>query len=85
MTEDFVFKIYFVKNFDLLDGKVVIILDILKVILVEKRFLYFVLSKVFGLGSDGVVVTIGEKGGISVCKCVLFCILIFFLYYLGCY
>ena len=63
MTEDFVPKNRFLKN--LSDGKAATILDTLKAVLAEKRLPHPVLSKVFGLGSDGAAVMTGVKGGVS--------------------
>ena len=50
---------------NLSDGKAATILDTLKAVLTEKRLPHHVLSKVFGLGSDGAAVMTGVKGGVS--------------------
>ena len=63
VTEDFLPKTRFLKN--LSDGKAATILDTLKAVLAEKRLPHHVLSKVFGLGSDGAAVMTGVKGGVS--------------------
>ena len=63
VTEDFLPKTRFLKN--LSDGKAATILDTLKAVLAEKRLPHPVLSKVFGLGSDGAAVMTGVKGGVS--------------------
>ena len=65
MTEDFVPTTRFVKNPDLSDGKATAILDCLKTVLKENHVPPPVLSKVFGLGSDGASVMTGHKGGVS--------------------
>lgn len=65
MTEDFVPKTRFLKNPDLSDGKAATILDTLKAVLAEKPLPHPVLSKVFGLGSEGAAVMTGVKGGVS--------------------
>ncbi|XP_020625528.1 uncharacterized protein LOC110062925 [Orbicella faveolata] len=65
MTDDFVLTTRFVKNPDLSDGKATAILDCLKTVLKENHVPPPVLSKVFGLGSDGASVTTGDKGGMS--------------------
>ena len=65
MTEDFVPTTRFVKNPDLSDGKATAILDCLKTVLKENHVPLPVLSKVFGLGSDGASVMTGHKGGVS--------------------
>ena len=65
MTEDFVPTTRFVKNLDLSDGKAIAILDCLKTVLKENHVPPPVLSKVFGLGSDGASVMTGHKGGVS--------------------
>ena len=63
VAEDFLPKTRFLKN--LSDGKAATILDTLKAVLAEKRLPHPVLSKVFGLGSDGAAVMTGVKGGVS--------------------
>ena len=63
VTEDFLPKTRFLKN--LSDGKAATILDTLKAVLAEKRLPLPVLSKAFGLGSDGAAVMTGVKGGVS--------------------
>lgn len=65
MTDGFVLTTRFVKNPDLSDGKATAILDCLKTVLKENHVPPPVLSKVFGLGSDGASVTTGDKGGMS--------------------
>ena len=63
VTEDFLPKTRFLKNLSY--GKAATILDTLKAVLAEKRLPHPVLSKVFGLGSDGAAVMTGVKGGVS--------------------
>ena len=62
MTEDFVPTTRFVKNLDLSDGKATAILDCLKTVLKENHVPPPVLSKVFGLGSDGASVMTRPQG-----------------------
>ena len=65
MTEDFVHATRFVKNPNLSDGKATAILNCFKTVPKENHVPPPVLSKVFGLGSDGASVMTGHKGGVS--------------------